>query len=722
MTGQATHDLSIAVPACWKAVLGDVDALERARIVHPRCDARAQEVALAVALMLAERGPVRLISSQDSKRRVEHRAREWLKLAGGEVGHGLASVGDRRVWLDDAVESGPLAAVVVADAHRIVERPSELDDAACWVVVGEPVGQGHWARALSPVARLEAADVLACFPDQGRALQDEAARDVAEAEEHRPPFARFARERLRVRTDKTREFLSPAQQEQAREQLGEGWWTGRRGTPVVSLELSRMQKRYLAAKRAALAAGKQARFLLLKYRRGGFTTLEQALSYRECVESPNTSCITLAHTGDSTKRIFKIAETFLKRDPVKQKRANDSRVNIELVNGSSFFIGTAGSSGVGRGDTLRRVHGSEVSKWMASSSTQLSDVDDLVAGLVGAASHGEVVLETTPNGVEWFCSTYRDAKRGLNDWTPIFLPWFVDPTNRAPTGTYSAEEIAATLTDEEKALVAKHALDPSQVAFRRQKKREYGRLFAQEYPEDEDTCFITSGICYFNVEAITTLLDRGLQKPVMVKELRGYREVRWEERQPGVEYVIGCDTSEGIPGCDPNGIGVLRRDTGAQVASVHGYLSPPALAKVAADFSLEYNGALLGVERENHGHAVLLELRRLGFDRPHFLGGPLYYFHRGSDLASSRPGWDTNSVTRDQMLSDLASAIEESAGLGRTQWVRDPELLSECLAFRLQPSGKFAADPGAHDDSVMKWAVALQMKHHRQPRPMVTSV
>lgn len=720
MTQAAEDTVELVLPACWKGPAAEVlraTGEERARIVHPRCDARQHAVALALAVALSSAGeqPALLVGPDASIAACLLYAQgqpDAFEVKGGEVRCGGAVVHTKRP------RQMRYAAIVTVDAHEVPHEDKQLErlQAPRRLLLSAPTQPGHWARAW-PALQVWPDAVLASFPDQELALLEYGASDVAERGSSRPPFGRFAAQRLRVRTDKPREFLTRTQQEAAQQQLGDRWFTGRMGVPIVPLELSRMQRRYLAAKRRALALGKPARFLLLKYRRGGFTTLEQALSYYDTVTSPNSSCITLAHTRESTARIFRIVETFFEKDHRAPRRGNDSRTSFEFENGSSFFIGTAGGKGVGRGDTLRRVHGSEVSKWCEDSTSRMQDVDDLIAGLVGAASHGEVVLETTPNGVEWFCATYRDAKRELNDWTPIFLPWFLDPTNRAAQGTFTPEEVAATLSAEEKALVSKHGLDVSQVAFRRAKQREYGRLFRQEFPEDEESCFITSGTCYFSVDRVTALLDAGLPEPARVEERRGARLTVWEEPEPGVEYVAGCDTSEGIPGCDPNGVGVLRRDTGAQVASLHGYLSPPALADAAAKLSQHYNGALLGVERQNHGHAVLLKLRELGFDKPHFLGGSLYYCHRGSDIGSSRAGWDTNSNTRDAMLSELAEAVEAGSMV-----VRDREFLAECLAFRLQPSGKWEADPGAHDDSVVKWAIAWQMRHHRRQSPRITVI
>src|SRR6185312_17250646 len=39
-----------------------------------------------------------------------------------------------------------------------------------------------------------------------------------------------------------------------------------------------------------------------------------------------------------------------------------------------------------------------------------------------------VVLESTANGVgDWFHDMWVKAERGENEFTPIFLPWFIQP-------------------------------------------------------------------------------------------------------------------------------------------------------------------------------------------------------------------------------------------------------------------------------------------------------
>jgi hypothetical protein len=492
-----------------------------------------------------------------------------------------------------------------------------------------------------------------------------------------------------------------------------------------------IQKRYLARKRLVRMRGRPRRYLLLKYRRGGFTTVEQAESYFVSSRRRNTNVLTLAQTDDSTEKIFRIALLMHERDPEAPAKApSESMLHFPGLR-SFFYIATAGGSGVGRGDTLTRVHWSEVA-WSRTGFNQIEKQRALLAGLTEAASHGEVVLETTANGAELFRELYLGAKRGENDWTPIFIPWFDDPLNRDPiVSEEEAIHIVETMSPDEARLVVAHGLDPGQLKWRRRKKRELGPLFAQEYPEDDETCFLTSGIPFFDLghllpflslaEKTITLPGGGAPIPFGGKPIPGGYYVEWIPPEKGRRYSIGVDSSEGIPGSDPNGLGVMR-DDGVQVASAHGLFDTVQLAELTVKAHKRYNRALVGVERENHGHAVIQKVVELGLDRPHYRGGSLFFFDPEEkskakrDRSYARAGWSTNGVTRPVMLQRLRDWTHAPGAENR---IRDPIYVSECFTFKKQPDGKFSADSGAHDDSVMKWAIANEMRMIPRAEPMI---
>ena len=56
-------------------------------------------------------------------------------------------------------------------------------------------------------------------------------------------------------------------------------------------------------------------------------------------------------------------------------------------------------------------------------------------------------------------------------------------------------------TDEEHELMTKHGLNAGQIAFRREMRSQFRNRFLEEYAENAETCFLTSGNCMFDCEA-----------------------------------------------------------------------------------------------------------------------------------------------------------------------------------------------------------------------------
>lgn len=70
-------------------------------------------------------------------------------------------------------------------------------------------------------------------------------------------------------------------------------------------------------------------------------------------------------------------------------------------------------------------------------------------------------------------------------------------------------------------------------------------------------------------------------------------------------------------------------------------------------------------------------------------------------------GWDTNTATRPKMLSDLKDIIDH-----KVLRIYDKPTVSELLAFvivQTSSSWKAQAESGAHDDTVMALAIAVQL-------------
>ncbi len=134
------------------------------------------------------------------------------------------------------------------------------------------------------------------------------------------------------------------------------------------------------------------------------------------------------------------------------------------------------------------------------------------------------------------------------------------------------------------------------------------------------------------------------------------RAVVWELPQSNRLYVIGADPAEGNPQSDESAACVLDAITGDQVAVWAGRFEPATFAAGLAALAEWYGrqGAAVGVlvERNNHGHAVLLALREAG------AGGVL----RGLD---GQPGWLTTAKNKALAVDAAADLLRDGAAGGR---------------------------------------------------------
>ena len=106
----------------------------------------------------------------------------------------------------------------------------------------------------------------------------------------------------------------------------------------------------------------------------------------------------------------------------------------------------------------------------------------------------------------------------------------------------------------------------------------------------------------------------------------------------------------------------------------------------------QYNDALVAVERNNHGHAVIA----------HLLTGQKYtnLYDSGGDW-----GWLTNAVTRPRMLANLGELLSSAPFM-----FVSPRLLEECRTFVRHTDGGCSAAPGTHDDTVIAMAIAQAVR------------
>ncbi len=285
-----------------------------------------------------------------------------------------------------------------------------------------------------------------------------------------------------------------------------------------------------------------------------------------------------------------------------------------------------------------------------------------------------------------FKQIYRGAKQGLNGWHPIFLPWWARPGR---TMAWYAEQRRDTLANTG-SLDDLHqeypATDTEALAPRTLDKRIPGPWIEKCFRE-------MAGIPLAGVKAD----GDEPQTPPAIAGLTVYRLP-----EEGAQYVIGCDPAEGNPTSDDSALAVLERESGEEVAALAGKLQPAVLAAYVDEIGRWYNRAVVMVERNNHGHAVLLWLR----DNSRL---------RVLDGADGRPGWHSTSLGKAMLYDALAEAFRGSA----------VELHSFAAYVQLASieGGTLRAPEGEHDDRADAFALAhIGREYALKSRRKVTKV
>jgi hypothetical protein len=260
-----------------------------------------------------------------------------------------------------------------------------------------------------------------------------------------------------------------------------------------------------------------------------------------------------------------------------------------------------------------------------------------------------------------------------------FLPWWFEKRYRAEA---VAEE---SLTGEECALRERHGLTLEQIGYRRQMRASFRGLAAQEFAEDEESCFLASGESFFDLAKIE---ERAGTLPEPAELRKNGQLAVWLPPMAGRRYLVAADPAGGGSEGDFSAVEILDLETAMQCAEFAGHRSVGELALLLIEWAKEYNGAWIVVERNNHGSGVLAHLEQTGAARVYGQNG--------------QPGWLTSQVSRPVMLARMEAMLAEMPDRFMSR-----RLLAECRSFVRLPNGKTGARAGAHDDRVMAMAIGL---------------
>ncbi len=459
-----------------------------------------------------------------------------------------------------------------------------------------------------------------------------------------------------------------------------------------------------------LQSGQPIRHFKLKYRQGGVSTFWLLYWLDETIFTPNTITGILSHKNDSLQKLMKIIRIAWQYMPlgIRPDLVEDAKERLAFVGTNSEIFGALSI----RSTALHNLH---ISEWC------LCDDVEVQATLGATSPTTNITGESTGNGIgNDGYETYQDGKKGENGFKSSFSPWFIQKEYRNPLNGLNPAKLMGDMTQEEKKLkdlMKKDyglVLDAEQLLWRRITKKKMKSLFPQEFPETELDAFLASGIMFFDAKKIMALYNEARDWHDEAGPVDQDPQGDWmmfHKPEKYHVYAAGADTSEGAN--DHCCLKIVDVTAQREVLVYRARVGVKKFYSVCDHFGRLFNNALLGVERNNHGHAVLLGLQE---DKKY---PNLYYTEKrqnravAKDIPEKKYGWETTGQSRPIMLDQLKANIEGDPEEDEDHFsplftVYDKTFLSEALTFQ-EVDGKFQAVAGKFDDDVFATAIMNQM-------------
>lgn len=504
---------------------------------------------------------------------------------------------------------------------------------------------------------------------------------------------------------------------------------------LVKLRPNVAQRKLIDSVMKDLKLGRPVRYIVLKARQMGLSTIIEALGYWWTATHKYVSSAIVAQDKEAANNIYQMFQRYYDNSSPEFKPVtryltkNDLTFDVEPKPGqpktgglkSQIRTMVAKGAGTGRSQTNRFLHGSEVAFW--------EDGTETVAGLlqtVPRLPETFIFLESTANGMGgYFYDEWQFAKKGESSFSPFFFAWHEHPEyeeNVPPKwGTYTADE-------RELLKIFKTEGYPQhswkrKLQWRRNKMKEFRadpERFYQEYPMNDMEAFISTGRPVFDskmlirmdLKASNSKFDwvelTGTRKGVVIGKKVDFGNLKvWEYPEKGEKYVLGGDVAEGkeIAANGKEGdysvLTVMRRGTNRVVARWRGHIDPDKLGDVACQLGWYYNEATIAIEVNNQGLATVQRIRDHLYRR-------MYMRERGADELFEEPtvkmGWRTDKSSKYIMITELAKFIRDGVIIDT-----DTVAVREYMTYVRDDNGRTNAQEGHHDDCVMSTAIAIQL-------------
>lgn len=475
----------------------------------------------------------------------------------------------------------------------------------------------------------------------------------------------------------------------------------------------------------------QMKFLVLKGRQQGFTSVITAYQLACTLIKQNFTGFTLADTSDNVRAIFQDKAKYIYNNLPEilkptEKYNSKTEMFFEKIN-SSWRINVA-TSQVGRSRTINFFHGSEVAFWTCL-------ISDIQSSLGEALTKDSIqILESTANGFNEFKDLWDSG-----EWINCFYEWWKTKEYKNNFESKEIEkEFLGNVDGKEgwiwqrlKWLKNTIKLEKEQLYWYYNKYNSYLNkdLIKQEYPCTDEEAFLNSGNCVFDSELLTQRKAELEQEYKQNPYKQGFFEFKWNneetkdfiinhsikfvESKTGMikiyenpkqngYYVLGGDTAG--DGSDYNTGTCINNTTGKRVATVRTQANSDIYTYQMYCLGMYYNQALMSIEI-NFNTFPVIELKRLKY--------PHQYIREEYDSISKKMqqkfGWKTDRNTRPLIISEEQALIREHIEL-----FTDIIMIQEAISFIYDENMRPDAMEGKHDDLLFSDMIAQATRWQQQ--------
>lgn len=536
--------------------------------------------------------------------------------------------------------------------------------------------------------------------------------------------------------------------------------------------LNRAQRYYLSVLERLRKAGVPIYIILLKARQWGGSTMTQFyMMWIQKMHKMHWNSVIVGDVEKQSKVVLAMYEqacqeydTFIDDGvPTILKpygRTNDVRLLEDR--GCTISIGSMQKPNKIRSEDISMAHLTEVGIWKETEGKSPEDVIQSIEGSILPGAYTMLVEESTAKGVgNYFHNTYTAAKAGDNNFTPVFIPWFmIDIYSKKislfNTSTTDEEyrEFIASMTEYEWSLWQLGATLEAINWYRTKSRGMDEWRMKSEFPSTDIEAFQSTGRGYFKDEYLEECYQ-SCRQPKIVGEIvssasslnktqylqnlriepnsKGNLKV-WADVDKSVDmqdrYVVCVDLGKGATDAADSTIACIF-DRYWQQEGEDGYPEVVAewsgkesetdlLAWRIAQIAAYYNNALLVIEsntidssKESRFRAVLDEIKDY---YPNIYKRSIANKTDVGTTGGFRYGWNTNHQSKEEICADLGWALREGMYVERCR-----EAVDEMKIFERKADGSLGNVEGKHnhDDRVITRALGVHFCYKKMPAPRV---